>query len=250
MGVPKNDRPQVGSVGDILWLGLIVIALLVVSTFAANNARGAECVTCRQFVRQSYAAPLQATYAAVPYQPLTMNFIGAPVRMQASQAYTMENAPEWDEFQAFKNFRAGYSAGQARGPAMPGAEPVAPGPPATAPGPPEQPTAEQIPPGPLMPGEEPPAPPTADQQRPYLPNMVVIAKVCGGCHGDKNPNEPDGGTYLNGMGNLRGPEKIGLRDDIMGRLLSQDPDHRMPRGRNLTDDELAGIVDELYGGRP
>lgn len=47
------------------------------------------------------AAIVQPAYHATPFVAATYNFVGAPVRYQAEQAYTMQNHPQWQQFQQY-----------------------------------------------------------------------------------------------------------------------------------------------------
>lgn len=218
---------------DVRECAFVLAVAYAVLWLSAPRARGAECVPCRQRAAAVVAQP----YAATPYYPAVMNFVGAPIRMQAQQAYTMENHPQWAEFQQFLAFRAGVAAGQTANP-TPAPQQPTPAPPATA----AQPAAEGV--------ASPSPSPSPEPALPYAGIVPHVAGACGSCHGNKDPDNPKGGLFLNGSSDLRAPEKAPVRDEIMKRILSTDPKYRMPPNRELTEEEATNIILDLFAGHP
>lgn len=86
---------------------LSAVARLVVAV-AASCAIAAPASAGRRFVQQQQVgcytqqAIIQPAYNHVAYPSVTHNFVGLPVRLQAEQAYTMKNDPQWEQFQQWK----------------------------------------------------------------------------------------------------------------------------------------------------
>lgn len=85
---------------------LSAVARLVVAV-AASCAIAAPASAGRRVVQQQVGcytqqAIIQPAYNHVPYPSVTHNFVGLPVRLQAEQAYTMKNDPQWEQFQQWK----------------------------------------------------------------------------------------------------------------------------------------------------
>jgi hypothetical protein len=107
---------------------------------------------------------------------------------------------------------------------------------------PEKPPAEnQTPPAEPLPPQQPSADPDFDN---FKANYPTIAAKCASCHGQKNPEEPDGGLYLNGGMSLDDPAR---RDLIIGKLRRGEMPPDLESGHRLQPEVLDAIEDELYG---
>lgn len=220
--------------------------LLAVAVIAL--ALPAEAGTCVQCVRKTYVAPVvqnvQQAYNAVPYVASTYNFVGAPVRLQAQQAYTMENDPDWQQYLAFKAGLAQQrAAAEQQAPAPPPPQdwqPPAPQsrPSAVAPLHPEpQPPAEAIPPGPAAPQ----VPLENDARYPYRAQIPTIVAMCSECHSGATP---EGDIWLDGSTDLRGVEARDRKIAIMEQIVNG----HMPKNREpLTPEQHGQIEWELFG---
>lgn len=206
---------------------------------AVRHAVGCRCAQCVA-VAPVLAPPV---YNAVPYAAATYNFVGAPVRMQAEQAYTMQNDPAWQQYQQFKAAQQAQAMFQQWAAQQLNAQPPAQGvPPAAAQGAP--PVAPGVPPAeplPPMGPAAPPATPNAAQpgQFPHAAAIPTIVEHCAKCH---SGNEPKGDIWLDGQVDLRDPNQFESRDRIMQAMINL----RMPKGHQLTGEQAGEIVNELY----
>ena len=204
----------------------------------AGHAVGCRCAKCLAVVQPVVAAP---AYNAIPYAAATYNFVGAPVRLQAEQAYTMQSDPQWQQYQQFRSMMAAQQmmAQQqwTQPPAQawqPPAQQQAPAvPPAVAP------EVQPQPPGPLPPppGEVPHV--AQPNQYPFSARIPTIIALCSKCHSGDNAK---GEIWLDGQADLRAPQAVEARDRIMREIINL----RMPKGHQLTGDEGGAIIGELY----
>jgi hypothetical protein len=212
---------------DALIVGALAVGVFTVAFAIGAPAHGApirlkSCATC------AVRAPVLAPYVAPYVAPQVSYFVGAPLRMQAAENYTMEHAPEWAEFQAFKQFRAGYAAAQSQQQ--------------------QSPTEPELPPR-LTPAPTEGAPPTPAAASPWAAQIPTLVARCASCHSDANPDfsgAAAGGLYLDGTADILAPESWRHREGIMGAIVAG----HMPKNGTLTDAEFGQILLELWGRRP
>ena len=206
-----------------------LFAIFAVTAWMTAAAR-ASCRTC---YRAQVVAP---AYNVVPFQAATYNFVGAPVRLQAEQAYTMANHPDYPAFQRFLAFNEGVKYAQQQ--AQQAAQQPHQQPPAD-PGPPEPVTGEEQQGGP----PEPPAAPLPPQdgEAPFAHLTPTIVANCAKCHSGDTPKAD---LWLDGSSDLRALAAGDKRDAILREVINQ----RMPPpGKGTLSAEDAGqIIGELY----
>lgn len=176
-----------------------IIALLVATLFGMSRAEagGVRRSVCIQAVHQPAYAVQQV---AVPY-PIAAYRTGQYLQQEATDTYQFRQSEEYIELQQLRGFKAGVesvtsSADRPSGPPQP----------ASLPG---HPAATE---GDLLP--EPPAPPVEASPEPtgnlrwdaFKLRFPVTAAKCASCHGQKNPDAPEGDLFLNGDMTLDGPD--------------------------------------------
>lgn len=232
---------------------VVAVALFSLAVAPAYAARHQVCNACQQ------AVIAQPAYHAQQFLAATYNFVGAPVRLQAEQQYTMQNDPRYEQFQQYLAQQQAQAMAQqlfeqwkaqALGQQPAGAAQPAPETPPATPGyaePPAAPTAPATAPGPLP--APPDAPPHVAQPEitPHAGKMTAMVAACASCH---NTNKPEGGYVFDGSidytvtGDGLAAEAMALKKvRIMEEIVSQ----RMPKNRALTPDEAGQIVVELFG---
>lgn len=242
---------------------LSAVARLVVAV-AVSCAIAAPASAGRRFVQQQVGcytqqAVIQPAYNHTPYVAATYNFVGAPVRLQAEQAYTMKSDPQWQQFQQWKAQQQTqqmaqalfqqWSAAQGQQQAPPQPIPQEGGPMATAdpsgawtPTPGYEATpAEQLPP--VAPGVPNAATPSLT---PHAAKIPLLVQYCGRCH---TAEKPGGGFTFDGSVDYTlkdvgpaGEEMAKKRDQILQAIVSQ----RMPKDGALEPMVAGAIVAELY----
>ncbi len=231
---------------------VVAVALFSLAVAPAYAARR-QAVVCNACTAQAVIA--QPAYHQQQFLAATYNFVGAPVRLQAEQQYTMQNDPRYEQFQQylaqqqaqamaqqlFEQWKAQALAQQpGELPAQaPGATPEPPAQPPEAQGAPAAPTAPATAPGPLPP--PPDSPPHVAQPgvTPFAAEIPTIVARCSSCHTGENAK---GDIWLDGSADLRADANADDRDAIMRAIVNT----RMPKGSTLTPDEAGQIVAELY----
>lgn len=252
---------------------LSAVARLVVAV-AASCAIAAPASAGRRVVQQQVGcytqqAIIQPAYNHVAYPSVTHNFVGLPVRLQAEQAYTMKNDPQWEQFQQWKAAQQQqamaqalfqqWSAGQQQAAQLNGQPQMS--------YPPQQQSAaaSTCPPGTQCPPATPgattapgPLPPVAPgvpnvaqpSLQPHAAKIPLLVEYCGRCHTTEKPAGEfafDGSVDYTIKGTGPAAEAMAAkRDQILQAIVSQ----RMPKDGALEPAVAGAIVAELYSDAP
>lgn len=164
-----------------------------------------------------------AKISSFAYQPQILYQVAPALQQAAEQRHAMETSPDWDEFNAFRAFKAGYKAAEADAAKL-AAEPAAQ----------------------LQPAADPrPVPDAADPAQ-WAAEIPTIVAKCAKCH---SGDDPAGKLWLDGTVNLRDGEHGAQQVAIMKAIVN----YRMPLAKKggheltpLSADEYGAIVAELF----
>lgn len=259
--------------GFAMMFGAAVVALMFMSCQAKAAGVRRVCQTCNvQRAVNHYPIAVAQAYAAPLYQ------VGQHMQRQAVDTNAFRHSQEYLEYLQLKGFQAGVAATQQQ------VQPQAPPQPQQQwQQPASQPqqesvevinpatgsnwTAEELranmeeaerqqnwqatPPAPQPENAVPQTPETQQQTDVewFKQRYPTIAATCMGCHGGKDPENPDGGLALNGtvqiIGNNRYVDSTGREIALPLLILEKTYNNHMPPNKGVNDQTYSAIQTEL-----